>query len=348
MDFDRFITPVLVSDLDELGARSEKAPAADEAAIGWLDSFSAVVSIKAKVGEREGGGSGVVVAPDGYILTNNHVVAASTAIEVVFGDGQSGHAVLAGTDPATDLALVRVNASGLAHARIGDSAQLSPGQLVIAIGNPLGFDSTVSSGVVSSLGRSLRSQEGRLIENIIQHTAPLNPGNSGGPLVTARGEVIGINTAIIAFAQGIGFAIPSNTASWVLTQLLTAGRQPPAGAAHRALPQPGAGPRRRGAVGRRGQPGGSGRHPQGGFPRIVRRRGADLGRRADACAERLASRQADRADGAAQHRQAGGRGRPGAARNLTKYHCAIKKAAPGGAAFSIYVLSEGPATRPGR
>lgn len=216
--------------------QKENANGADPAALEWLDSFSrgvvavvqrvspAVVSIRVKQGEREGGGSGVVVAPDGYILTNNHVVEGATAIEVSFGDGQSGHAVLAGTDPPTDLALVRVNASGLAHAGFGDSAALSPGQLVVAIGNPLGFDSTVSTGVVSSLGRSLRSREGRLIENIIQHTAPLNPGNSGGPLVTARGEVAGINTAIIAFAQGIGFAIPANTASWVLAQLMTSGR----------------------------------------------------------------------------------------------------------------------------
>ena len=235
MDYDQFTQPLMVANADDNGLTNEKAANGPVAAIDWLDSFSAgivavvrrvspaVVSIRSTIGAREGGGSGVVVAPDGYILTNNHVVAGSTSIEVAFGDGSAGRAVLVGSDPPTDLALVRVNASGLAHARIGDSGLLSPGQLVIAIGNPLGFDSKVSTGVISSLGRSLRSQEGRLIENIIQHTAPLNPGNSGGPLVTARGEVVGINTAIIAFAQGIGFAIPANTAAWVLTQLITAG-----------------------------------------------------------------------------------------------------------------------------
>ena len=236
MGFDNLVTPVWAADPDPGVAKSEKAPAAADAAVDWLDSFSAgivavvkrvapsVVSIRSTIGEREGGGSGVVVAPDGYILTNNHVVAGSKAIEVAFGDGLSARAALVGADPPTDLALVRVNATDLVPARFGDSAALSPGQLVIAIGNPLGFDSTVSTGVVSSLGRNLRSQEGRLIENIIQHTAPLNPGNSGGPLVTARGELAGINTAIIAFAQGIGFAIPANTARWVLTRLITEGR----------------------------------------------------------------------------------------------------------------------------
>jgi S1-C subfamily serine protease len=129
-----------------------------------------------------------------------------------------------GDDPATDLAVVRAGAAGLPHATLGDSGVVRPGQLVIAIGSPLGFESTVSTGVVSSPGRSLRSKSGRLIENVIQHTAPLNPGNSGGPLVDSRGRVVGINTAIIAGAQGIGFAVPSNTANWVLTRLMTKGK----------------------------------------------------------------------------------------------------------------------------
>jgi S1-C subfamily serine protease len=129
-----------------------------------------------------------------------------------------------GVDPATDLAVIRADGSGLPYATLGDSGAVRVGQLIIAIGNPFGFQSTVSTGVVSALGRALRSQQGRLIENIIQHTAPLNPGNSGGPLVDSRGRIVGINTAIIMIAQGIGFSIPSNTAKWVVSQLLTYGR----------------------------------------------------------------------------------------------------------------------------
>jgi S1-C subfamily serine protease len=139
-------------------------------------------------------------------------------------DGTSRAATLIGNDPPTDLAVIQVDASVLPYAVIGDSDTLHVGQVVIAIGNPLGFDSTVSTGVISALGRSLRSQDGRLIENIIQHTAPLNPGNSGGPLVNSRGQVVGINTAIIAMAQGIGFSIPSNTANRVVSQLLLHGK----------------------------------------------------------------------------------------------------------------------------
>lgn len=174
--------------------------------------------------EVEGSGSGVVIAPDGYILTNSHVVDGARRIEVTLNDGTTLGAQLVGQDPATDLALVRALGYGLPYAELGDSAALKAGQLVIAIGNPLGFQSTVSTGVISALGRGLRSQEGRLIENVIQHTAPLNPGNSGGPLVDSRGRVVGINTAIIAMAQGIGFAVPANTARWVLSELLTHGR----------------------------------------------------------------------------------------------------------------------------
>jgi S1-C subfamily serine protease len=230
------LEPVLVVDNNQTARTSEVRRLEELDAIDQLDALSAgivavvrmvspsVVSLKIVSGGREGGGSGVVVAPDGYILTNNHVVAGAESVTVAFNDGLSARAVLVGADPSTDLALVRVNASGLTHLSFGESSRLSPGQLVLAVGNPLGFDSTVTNGVVSSLGRSLRSPDGRLIENVIQHTAPLNPGNSGGPLVTARGELAGINTAIIAFAQGIGFAIPSDTARWVLTQLITAGR----------------------------------------------------------------------------------------------------------------------------
>jgi S1-C subfamily serine protease len=139
-------------------------------------------------------------------------------------DGTRHSAELIGKDPATDLAVVRANASFLPCSTLGSSDRLRAGQLVIAMGNPFGFQSTVSTGVVSALGRALRSTRGRLIENIIQHTAPLNPGNSGGPLVDSAGRVVGINTAIIALAQGIGFSIPSNTARWVVSQILTHGR----------------------------------------------------------------------------------------------------------------------------
>jgi S1-C subfamily serine protease len=174
--------------------------------------------------ERIGAGSGVLIAPDGYILTNDHVVHNAEQISVTLTNGKTLTAAFIGTDAATDLAVIRADGSNLPFATLGDSASLRVGQLVIAIGNPFGFQSTVSTGVVSALARALRSQEGRLIENIIQHTAPLNPGNSGGPLVDSKGRIVGINTAIIIMAQGIGFSIPSNTAKWVVSQLLTYGR----------------------------------------------------------------------------------------------------------------------------
>jgi len=187
----------------------------------------AVVNIRlahAGRGEPHGAGSGVVIAPDGYLLTNHHVVQGAAHLSVTFTDGAAVAAEVVGSDAPTDLAVLRAHSSGLPYAALGDSARLRAGQLVIAMGNPLGFESSVSTGVVSALGRSLRSQTGRLIENIIQHAAPLNPGNSGGPLLDSRGAVVGINTAIIARAQGIGFAIPARTAQWVLSQILAHGR----------------------------------------------------------------------------------------------------------------------------
>ncbi len=175
-------------------------------------------------GEPHGAGSGVVIAPDGYLLTNHHVVHQATHYSITFTDGATVEAEVVGSDAPSDLAVLRAQSAGLPYAALGDSGKLRAGQLVIAMGNPLGFESSVSTGVVSAVGRSLRSQTGRLIENIIQHTAPLNPGNSGGPLLDSRGQVVGINTAIIARAQGIGFAIPSRTAQWVLSQILAHGR----------------------------------------------------------------------------------------------------------------------------
>lgn len=174
--------------------------------------------------ERGGAGSGVVVTPDGYVLTNEHVVQGIEAARVSFVDGRTVPAMVVGRDPATDLAILRAQATALPYASLATAKPLRVGQLIVAVGNPLGFESTVSAGVVSALGRSLRSRQGRLIEGIVQHTAALNPGNSGGPLVDARGRVVGINTAIIAMAQGIGFSVPSATAQWVLTEILTQGR----------------------------------------------------------------------------------------------------------------------------
>jgi S1-C subfamily serine protease len=209
---------------------AEVLDAYSQAVMSVVDAVGpAVVSIS--IGERmsdrtfdaAGSGSGFIIAPDGYVLTNNHVVSGAKQIETVSTDGSKFYARIIGTDPATDLAVIRINGSSLPYAGLGDSKSLRVGQLVIAMGNPFGFQSTVSTGVISSVGRALRSSHGRLIENVIQHTAPLNPGNSGGPLLDSHGRVVGINTAIIALAQGIGFSIPSNTAQWVVTQLLANG-----------------------------------------------------------------------------------------------------------------------------
>jgi S1-C subfamily serine protease len=222
------------------GRRPEPGSPASGAEL--LDAYSrAVIGVAERVGPSvvainvtkqatrapnglEGAGSGMLITPDGFVLTNNHVVEASSSLEVALTDGRSFTAQVVGNDPATDLAVIRISDGGLPTVELGDSQGLRVGQMVIAIGNPLGFQSTVSAGVISALGRSLRSESGRLIDNVIQTDVALNPGNSGGPLVDSRGRVIGINTAMIFMAQGISFAIPVNTARWVVSELVTHGR----------------------------------------------------------------------------------------------------------------------------
>jgi S1-C subfamily serine protease len=230
------------------GATVAPQPASDVSEEEALDAYSrAIVGVVDKVGpavvkisavhrrtartpngpvpfEAPGAGSGVIIAPDGYVLTNSHVVHDATRLEVGLADGRTFPARHVGDDPATDLAVIQVAATGLPTAPLGDSDRLQVGQLVIAIGNPLGFQATVTAGVVSALGRSLRGQSGWPIENMIQTDAALNPGNSGGPLVDARGQIVGINTAVIQGAQGLCFAIPANTARWVVGLLIRDGR----------------------------------------------------------------------------------------------------------------------------
>lgn len=189
-----------------------------------VDQVGPAVARIEHVGGRAGHGSGFVISPDGLIVTNSHVVADARTVRVMTPDGSSAEGRVLGSDPDTDIALVRADGPFPVAARLGDSKSLRRGQIAIAIGNPLGFEWTVTAGVVSALGRSMRSSTGRLIDDVVQTDAALNPGNSGGPLVTSSGEVIGVNTAIILGAQGIAFAVASNTASHVVSEIIRHGR----------------------------------------------------------------------------------------------------------------------------
>jgi len=215
---------------DEPAADESSLDAYSRTVVGVVDLVGpAVVSVHVgqKRGERTiaaGSGSGLIFTPDGYVLTNQHVVARASRVDLSLTNGDSVEARVIATDPSTDLAVLRAHSTHLPASGQFTREVAKPGQLVVAIGNPFGFEATVSAGVISAHGRTLRGGDGRLIEGVIQHTAPLNPGNSGGPLVDSRGRVVGINTAIIAAAQGIGFAVPATTAEWVISEVLTHGR----------------------------------------------------------------------------------------------------------------------------
>jgi S1-C subfamily serine protease len=230
-----YLTPIYDPESDMEPAAPAASAASEDLAL--LDAYSRAVIgavervgpavLHVQIGAKDGSGgagSGVLFTPDAYVLTNSHVVSGARKIQATFPDGRSLAAHLIGDDPDTDLAVLRLEGEAPAFARLGDSRRLRVGQLVVAIGNPFGFQCTVTAGVVSALGRSLRTRSGRLIDSVIQTDAALNPGNSGGPLVAASGEVVGINTAIIGMAQGICFSISASTVEFVAARLIREGK----------------------------------------------------------------------------------------------------------------------------
>lgn len=222
IDDDRPSVPAPVEPLDGDDTLLDAYSHAVSSAVLRVGPSVALISVSKK--SANGSGSGFAFTPDGFMLTNSHVVHGAKSLVATFSDGRESRARLVGEDPATDLAVIRVEGDALPAAQFGDSSAIRAGQIAIALGNPLGFEHTVTAGVVSALGRSLAGYAGRMIEDVIQTDCALNPGNSGGPLIDSAGRVIGVNTAMIPRAQGISFAVAINTANWVVAQLLTHGR----------------------------------------------------------------------------------------------------------------------------